>query len=306
MNEDRFSKHMEYKEALKTYEEYLGKLNSEAKKKLEGKVSFLDKMAINGRIKRRTSILEIISDIKHLDAKAHLSGDTIARENEELIEVLNNLPVLENDADKKIVATFVDEEGKIFDNERQGIKEARRHIKEMLTSISAKSGFVEIDKGIYKDLGKLFSESLGDLSVFDLKVSSVHKEISNKEAESLAATKVDIIDDYKKYVSEGKLTEVSSLPLKNVPSVRNIVIMDAKNRFCLEKLEVLLALMPKKNEKTCKVIAESIKGYKEKIAKVEEKLQIDFNDLAARVNEVKESERKKGKKRNKRKLIIIL
>ena len=35
MNDDRISKHIEFKDSLKAYKEYLSKLNMEAKKKLD-------------------------------------------------------------------------------------------------------------------------------------------------------------------------------------------------------------------------------------------------------------------------------
>lgn len=58
MNEDRFSKHIEFKDGLKAYKNYL-------------------------------------------------SGDMIAKQNEAVIAALNALPVLDNDAEQKISASYV-------------------------------------------------------------------------------------------------------------------------------------------------------------------------------------------------------
>ena len=59
------------------------------------------------------------------------------------------------------------------------------------------------------------------------------------------------------------------------------------------KLEELLGIMPKKNVNTCKLIEQSINGYREKVAKVEKTVNVDFNFVAAVVREVEEEERRK-------------
>ena len=70
MNEDRISKHIEFKDSLKAYKEYLSKLNMEAKKKLDDlnnkslrekifSLEFLDKKNLNDKIKEREKNLKI-------------------------------------------------------------------------------------------------------------------------------------------------------------------------------------------------------------------------------------------------------
>ena len=71
MNDDRISKHIEFKDSLKAYKEYLSKLNMEAKKKLDNlnnkslgekiiSLEFLDKRALNAKIKKREKNLKLM------------------------------------------------------------------------------------------------------------------------------------------------------------------------------------------------------------------------------------------------------
>lgn len=294
MNEDRFSKHIEFKDGLKAYKNYLSGLNIEARKKLDaGKLGFLDKISLNRNIKKRQKLLEVVGGIEGLDGKAHLSGDMIAKQNEAVIAALNALPVLDNNAEQKISASYVNEESKIFDAERKSIIEARQKERALLASITPDLGFVKVGSNEYKKLESLFSESLGDLSVFDLKVNTVHQPIDDKLTADLIATWVTLLNDYKKYVLEGKTKELESLPVNTVDRVKDILILHAKNKFCLNKLEELLGIMPKKNVNTCKLIEQSINSYREKVAKVEKTVNVDFNFVAAVVREVEEEERRK-------------
>ncbi len=304
MNDDRISKHIEFKDCLKAYKEYLSKLNMEAKKKLDifnnkdldlrGKIlGILDKRDLKKKIKKREEKLEIIGEIINLDSKAHLSGNVIYSQNEAVIAALNDLPVLDEMAEKKISASFVNEESKIFDAEKTSIEEARKRERELLSSITPSSGFVKVGDNEYKKLADLFGESLGDLSVFDLKINASHQNVDAKLAESLIAKEISLLNDYKKYVLEGKMAELESLPVKTVDRVKDILTLHAKNKFCLNKLEELLGIMPKKNVNTCKLIEQSINGYREKVAKVEKTVNVDFNFVAAVVREVEEEERRK-------------
>ncbi len=294
MDDNRISKHMEFKEGIKTYKEYLAKLNSVAKKKLEGNVGFLDKIEIQRKIKSREKILEIIGEIQKSDGKAHLSGDMIAKQNESVISALNGLPVLDGHAEQKIVASYINEESKTFDAERTSINEERQKIKKLLASITPKSGFIKISENEYKRLGELFSESLSNLSVFDLKVNTEHKVVDDKLAADLAASQVYLLNNYKKYVLEGKTKEITSLPVANVDNVKNVIVTTAKNEFCLDKLRGLLGIMPKKNANTCKLISDNIKTYEDKIKRATSLVNVDFNTLKAIVNEVEAEERRKA------------
>ena len=285
MNDDRISKHIEFKDSLKAYKEYLSKLNMEAKKKLD-----------NG-------------EIINLDSKAHLSGDVIYSQNEAVIAALNALPVLDEMAEKKISASFVNEESKIFDAEKASIEEARKRERELLTSITPSSGFVKVGDNEYKKLADLFGESLGDLSVFDLKINASHQNVDAKLAESLIAKEISLLNDYKKYVLEGKMAELESLPVKTVDRVKDILTLHAKNKwlvclrgttpikrknkFCLDKLKELLGIMPKKNTETCKLITENINYYQEKVDRVLNTINIDFNNLAAIIEKIEAEERRK-------------
>ena len=210
MNDDRISKHIEFKDSLKAYKEYLSKLNMEAKKKLDNLnnkdldlmkkiLGILDKRDLKKKIKKREEKLEIIGEIINLDSKAHLSGDVIYSQNEAVIAALNALPVLDEMAEKKISASFVNEESKIFDAEKTSIEEARKRERELLTSITPSSGFVKVGDNEYKKLADLFGESLGDLSVFDLKINASHQNVDAKLAESLIAKEISLLNDYKKY-----------------------------------------------------------------------------------------------------------
>ena len=69
MNDDRISKHIEFKDSLKAYKEYLSKLNMEAKKKLDNLnnrdldlmkkiLGILDKRDLKKKIKKREEKLE--------------------------------------------------------------------------------------------------------------------------------------------------------------------------------------------------------------------------------------------------------
>ena len=304
MNDDRISKHIEFKDSLKAYKEYLSKLNMEAKKKLDNLnnrdldlmkkiLGILDKRDLKKKIKKREEKLEIIGEIINLDSKAHLSGNVIYSQNEAVIAALNALPVLDEMAEKKISASFVNEESKIFDAEKTSIEEARKKERELLYSITPSSGFVKVGDNEYKKLADLFGESLGDLSVFDLKINASHQNVDAKLAESLIAKEISLLNDYKKYVLEGKMAELESLPVKTVDRVKDILTLHAKNKFCLDKLKELLGIMPKKNVNTCKLIEQSINGYREKVAKVEKTVNVDFNFVAAVVREVEEEERRK-------------
>ena len=93
MNDDRISKHIEFKDSLKAYKEYLSKLNMESKKKLDDlnnkslrekifSLGFLDKKNLNDKIKEREKNLKITAEIMELDRPAHRSVDTIVYENE--------------------------------------------------------------------------------------------------------------------------------------------------------------------------------------------------------------------------------
>ena len=129
MNDDKISKHTEFKDSLKAYKEYLNKLNIEAKKKLDNlnnkslvekiiSLGFLDTKNLNDKIKEREKKLATIAGILELDRPAHRSVDTIAYENESVIAALNALPVLDEMAEKKISASFVNEESKKFAEEK--------------------------------------------------------------------------------------------------------------------------------------------------------------------------------------------
>ena len=304
MNEDRISKHIEFKDSLKAYKEYLSKLNMEAKKKLDDlnnkslrekifSLEFLDKKNLNDKIKEREKNLKITAEIMELDRPAHRSVDTIAYENGAVIAALNALPVLDEMAEKKISASFVNEESKIFDAEKTSIEEARKKERELLYSITPNSGFVKIGDNEYKRLADLFEESLGDLSVFDLKINTNHQNVDAKLAESLIAKEISLLNDYKKYVLEGKMDELESLPVKTVDRVKDILVLHAKNKFCLDKLKELFGIMPKKNTDTCKLITENIAHYQEKVDRVEKKLNIDFNKLAIIIEKIEAEERRK-------------
>lgn len=304
MNDDRISKHIEFKDSLKVYKEYLSKLNMEAKKKLDNLnnkdldlrekiLGILDKRDLKKKIKKREEKLEIIGEIINLDTKAHLSGDVIYSQNEAVIAALNALPVLDEMAEKKISASFVNEESKIFDAEKTSIEEARKRERELLTSITPSSGFVKVGDNEYKKLADLFGESLGDLSVFDLKINANHQNVDAKLAESLIAKEISLLNDYKKYVLEGKMAELESLPVKTVDRVKDILTLHAKNKFCLDKLKELLGIMPKKNTETCKLITENINYYQEKVDRVLNTINIDFNNLAAIIEKIEAEERRK-------------
>ena len=311
MSDDRISKHIEFKDSLKAYKEYLSKLNMEAKKKLDNLnnkdlglgekiLGILDKRDLKKKIKKREENLKIIGEITALDSKAHLSGDVIYSQNEAVIAALNALPVLDEMAEKKISASFVNEESKIFDAEKTSIEEARKRERELLSSITPSSGFVKVGDNEYKKLADLFGESLGDLSVFDLKINANHQNVDAKLAESLIAKEISLLNDYKKYVLEGKMSELESLPVKAVDKVRDIFVLHAKNKFCLDKLKELLGIMPKKNIETCKLITENITHYQEKVDRVEKKLNIDFfNNLAAIIEKIEAEERRKREEEGK-------
>lgn len=304
MNDDRISKHTEFKDSLKVYKEYLNKLNIDAKKKLNNlnnkslgekifSLGFLDIKNLNAKIKEREKNLEIIAEIMKLDLPAHRSVDTIAYENAAIIAALNALPVLDEMAEKKISASFVNEESKKFAEEKKSIEKARKSERELVASITPNSGFVKIGDNEYKRLAELFEESLGDLSVFDLKINTNHQSVDTKLAESLIAKEISLLDDYKKYVLEGKMAELESLPVKTVDRVKDILVLHAKNKFCLDKLKELLGIMPKENKDTCKLITENIAHYQEKVDRVEKKLNIDFNKLAAVIEKIEAEERRK-------------
>ena len=310
MNDDRISKHIEFKDGLKAYKEYLSKLNMEAKKKLDNLnnkdlglgekiLGILDKRDLKKKIKKREEKLEIIGEIINLDSKAHLSGDVIYGQNAAVIAALNALPVLDEMAEKKISASFVNEESRIFDAEKTSIEEARKRERELLASITPSSGFVKVGDNEYKKLADLFGESLGDLSVFDLKINTNHQNVDTKLAESLISKEISLLNDYKKYVLEGKMAELESLPLKTVDRVKDILVLHAKNKFCLDKLKVLLGIMPKENTDTCKLITENIAHYQEKVDRVEKKLNIDFNNLAAIIEKIEAEERRKREEEGK-------
>lgn len=309
MNDDRISKHIEFKDSLKAYKEYLSKLNMEAKKKLDNLnkdldlmkkiLGILDKRDLKKKIKKREAKLEIIGEIINLDSKAHLSGDVIYSQNEAVIAALNALPVLDEMAEKKISASFVNEESKIFDAEKTSIEEARKKERELLSSITPSSGFVKVGDNEYKKLADLFGESLGDLSVFDLKINASHQNVDAKLAESLIAKEISLLNDYKKYVLEGKMAELESLPVKTVDRVKDILTLHAKNKFCLDKLKELLGIMPKKNTETCKLITENINYYQEKVDRVLNTINIDFNNLAAIIEKIEAEERRKREEERK-------
>ena len=310
MNDDRISKHIEFKDSLKAYKEYLSKLNMEAKKKLDNLnnkdldlrekiLGILDKRNLKKKIKKREEKLEIIGEIINLDSKAHLSGDVICSQNEAVIAALNDLPVLDEMAEKKISASFVNEESKIFDAEKTSIEEARKKERELLSSITPSSGFVKVGDNEYKKLADLFGKSLGDLSVFDLKINANHQNVDAKLAESLIAKEISLLNDYKKYVLEGKMAESESLPVKAVDKVKDILTLHAKNKFCLDKLKELLGIMPKKNTETCKLITENINYYQEKVDRVLNTINIDFNNLAAIIEKIEAEERRKREEERK-------
>lgn len=310
MSDDRISKHIEFKDSLKAYKEYLSKLNMETKKKLDNLnnkdlglrdkiLGILDKRDLKKKIKKREEKLEIIGEIINLDSKAHLSGDVICSQNEAVIAALNDLPVLDENAEKKISASFVNEESRIFDAEKTSIEEARKRERELLASITPSSGFVKVGDNEYKKLADLFGESLGDLSVFDLKINTNHQNVDAKLAESLIAKEISLLNDYKKYVLEGKMSELESLPLKNVDRVKDILTLHAKNKFCLDKLKELLGIMPKKNTETCKLITENIAHYQEKVDRVLNTINIDFNNLAAIIEKIEAEERRKREEEGK-------
>ena len=304
MNDDRISKHIEFTKSLDAYSNYLSKLNMEAKKKLDKlnnkslwekiiSLGFLDKRALNAKIKKRKKNLEITAEILKLDIPAHRSIDTIAYENRAVIAALNALPVLDEMAEKKISASFVNEESKKFAEEKKSIEKDRKRERELVASITPNSGFVKIGDNEYKRLADLFEESLGDLSVFDLKINTNHQNVDAKLAESLIAKEISLLNDYKKYVLEGKMFELESLPVKTVDRVKDILVLHAKNKFCLDKLKELFGIMPKKNTDTCKLIAENIAHYQEKVDRVEKKLNIDFNKLAVIIEKIEAEERRK-------------
>lgn len=310
MNDDRISKHTEFTQSLDAYSNYLSKLNMEAKKKLDNlnnkslwekifSLKFLDIINLNDKIKKREKNLKITAEIMELDIPAHRSVDTIAYENEAVIVALNSLPVLDEMAEKKISASFVNEESKKFDAEKTSIEEARKRERELLSSITPNSGFVKIGDNEYKRLAELFEESLGDLSVFDLKINTNHQNVDAKLAESLIAKEISLLNDYKKYVLEGKMAELESLPVKTVDRVKDILVLHAKNKFCLNKLKELLGIMPKENKDTCKLITENIAHYQEKVDRVEKKLNIDFNNLAVIIEKIEAEERRKREEEEK-------
>lgn len=310
MNDDRISKHIEFKDSLKAYKEYLSKLNMEAKKKLDNLnnkdlglgekiLGILYKRDLKKKIKKREENLKIIGEITALDSKAHLSGNVIYSQNEAVIAALNALPVLDEMAEKKISASFVNEESKIFDAEKTSIEEARKRERELLSSITPSSGFVKIGDNEYKRLADLFGESLGDLSVFDLRINTNHQNVDAKLAESLIAKEISLLNDYKKYVLEGKMAELESLPVKTVDRVKNILVLHTKNKFCLDKLKELLGIMPKKNTETCKLITENIAHYQEKVDRVLNTINIDFNNLAAIIEKIEAEERRKREEERK-------
>ena len=310
MNDDRISKHIEFKDSLKAYKEYLSKLNMEAKKKLDNLnnkdlglgekiLGILDKRDLKKKIKKREENLKIIGEITALDSKAHLSGDVIYSQNEAVIAALNALPVLDEMAEKKISASFVNEESKKFAEEKKSIEKDRKSERELVASITPNSGFVKVGDNEYKRLAELFEESLGDLSVFDLKINTNHQNVDAKLAESLIAKEISLLNDYKKYVLEGKMSELESLPLKNVDRVKDILVLHAKNKFCLDKLKELFGIMPKKNTETCKLITENIAHYQEKVDRVEKKLNIDFNKLAVIIEKIEAEERRKREEEGK-------
>ena len=310
MNEDRISKHIEFKDSLKAYKEYLSKLNMEAKKKLddlnnkdldlrEKILGILDKRDLKKKIKKREEKLEIIGEITSLDSKAHLSGDVIYSQNEAVIAALNALPVLDEMAEKKISASFVNEESKKFAEEKKSIEKDRKRERELVASITPNSGFVKIGDNEYKRLADLFEESLGDLSVFDLKINTNHQNVDAKLAESLIAKEISLLNDYKKYVLEGKMDELESLPVKTVDRVKDILVLHAKNKFCLDKLKELFGIMPKKNTETCKLITENINYYQEKVDRVLNTINIDFNNLAAIIEKIEAEERRKREEERK-------
>ena len=310
MNDDRISKHIEFTKSLDAYSNYLSKLNIDAKKKLDNlnnkslgekifSLGFLDKRALNAKIKKREKNLKIIAEITALDYTAHKSVDTIAYENEAVIAALNALPVLDEMAEKKISASFVNEESKKFAEEKKSIEKARKSERELVASITPNSGFVKIGDNEYKRLAELFEESLGDLSVFDLKINTNHQNVDAKLAESLIAKEISLLNDYKKYVLEGKMAELESLPVKTVDRVKDILVLHAKNKFCLDKLKILLGIMPKENKETCKLITENIARYQEKVDRVEKKLNIDFNKLAVIIEKIEAEERRKREEEGK-------
>ena len=310
MSDYRISKHIEFKDGLKAYKEYLSKLNMEAKKKLdnlnnkdlglgENILGILDKRDLKKKIKKREEKLEIIGEIINLDSKAHLSGDVIYGQNAAVIAALNALPVLDEMAEKKISASFVNEESRIFDAEKTSIEEARKRERELLASITPSSGFVKVGDNEYKKLADLFGESLGDLSVFDLKINTNHQNVDAKLAESLIVKEISLLNDYKKYVLEGKMAELESLPVKTVDRVKDILVLHAKNKFCLDKLKELFGIMPKKNTETCKLITENVAHYQEKVDRVLNTINIDFNNLAAIIEKIEAEERRKREEERK-------
>ena len=310
MSDDRISKHIEFKDGLKAYKEYLSKLNMEAKKKLDNLnnkdlglgekiLGILDKRDLKKKIKKREEKLEIIGEIINLDSKAHLSGDVIYGQNAAVIAALNALPVLDEMAEKKISASFVNEESRIFDAEKTSIEEARKRERELLASITPSSGFVKVGDNEYKKLADLFGESLGDLSVFDLKINTNHQNVDAKLAESLIVKEISLLNDYKKYVLEGKMAELESLPVKTVDRVKDILVLHAKNKFCLDKLKELFGIMPKKNTETCKLITENVAHYQEKVDRVLNTINIDFNNLAAIIEKIEAEERRKREEERK-------
>lgn len=162
-----------------------------------------------------------------------------------------------------------------------------------MASITPSSGFVKVGDNEYKKLADLFGESLGDLSVFDLKINTNHQNVDAKLAESLIAKEISLLNDYKKYVLEGKMSELESLPVKTVDKVKDILTLHAKNKFCLDKLKELLGIMPKKNTETCKLITENIAHYQEKVDRVLNTINIDFNNLAAVIEKIEAEEQRK-------------
>lgn len=304
MNDDRISKHTEFTQSLDAYSNYLSKLNMEAKKKLDNlnnksllekiiSLKFLDIINLNDKIKEREKNLKITAEILELDIPAHRSVDTIAYENEAVIAALNSLPVLDEMAEKKISASFVNEKSKKFAEEKKSIEKDRKSERELVASITPNSGFVKVGDNEYKRLAELFEESLGDLSVFDLKINTNHQNVDAKLAESLIAKEISLLNDYKKYVLEGKMAELESLPVKTVDRVKDILILHTKNKFCLDKLKELLGIMPKENKDTCKLITENIAHYQEKVDRVEKKLNIDFNKLVVIIEKIEAEERRK-------------
>ena len=81
-------------------------------------------------------------------------------------------------------------------------REREKRERELLSSITPSSGFVKVGDNEYKKLADLFGESLGDLSVFDLKINTNHQNVDAKLAESLIAKEISLLNDYKKYVNE--------------------------------------------------------------------------------------------------------